>query len=73
MSVTVDGEPTFSGLMNAGEKRQVSAREESSRERRRRRRVRLHLERQTGQAARRAGRSREQANHLSNYKDYITP
>jgi cytoskeleton protein RodZ len=28
VSVTVDGEPTFSGLMNAGEKRQVSAREE---------------------------------------------
>jgi cytoskeleton protein RodZ len=28
VSVTVDGEPTFSGLMSAGEKRQVSAREE---------------------------------------------
>jgi cytoskeletal protein RodZ len=28
VSVTVDGEPTFSGLMGPGEKRQVSAREE---------------------------------------------
>jgi cytoskeletal protein RodZ len=28
VSVTVDGEPTFSGLMSPGEKRQVSAREE---------------------------------------------
>jgi cytoskeletal protein RodZ len=28
VSVTVDGDPTFSGLMNAGERRQISAREE---------------------------------------------
>lgn len=28
VSVTVDGEPTFSGLMTAGERRQISAREE---------------------------------------------
>jgi cytoskeletal protein RodZ len=28
VSVTVDGEPTFSGVMNAGERRQVSARDE---------------------------------------------
>mgnify|MGYP003297626440 CR=1 FL=1 len=28
VSVTVDGEPTFSSLMKAGEKRQVAAREE---------------------------------------------
>jgi hypothetical protein len=28
VSVTVDGEPTFSSLMKAGEKRQVVAREE---------------------------------------------
>lgn len=28
VSVTVDGEPSFSGLMNAGEKRQIAARDE---------------------------------------------
>jgi hypothetical protein len=28
VSVTVDGEPTFSGLMNAGDKRAIAAREE---------------------------------------------
>jgi cytoskeleton protein RodZ len=28
VSVTVDGEPTFSGLMNAGDKRSISARDE---------------------------------------------
>ena len=28
VSVTVDGEPTFSGLMNRGEKREISARDE---------------------------------------------
>ena len=28
VSVTVDGEPTFSSLMKAGEKRQVTARDE---------------------------------------------
>ena len=30
VSVTVDGEPTFSGLMRAGDKRQISAHDEIS-------------------------------------------
>lgn len=73
VSVTVDGEPTFSGLMNAGERRQISAREELL--------VTVgdagaFAYALNGRAGRPFGAPGEVVSKrigLSNYKDFITP
>jgi cytoskeleton protein RodZ len=73
VSVTADGEPTFSGLMKGGDKRQISAREEISLNVGDAGAFSYRLNGREGRPIGAPGEVVSKRIHLADLKDYVTP